>query len=147
MVLQPWSPFRELRRIDVTANRLWRGFGRYAFEATEPDRWSLAVDITEDEDTFFVSASVPGVKPEDIEVTIEDGVLTIKGETASANEVKGEAYRLRERRTGSFHRRLRLPDTVDTDKAATAYTNGVLTVTLPKSEAKKAKRLTVAAQG
>ena len=92
---------------------------------------------------------MPSIKPEDIEVTIESDVLTIKGETDTAEIIKGEdekdeAYRLRERRTGHFYRTLRLPDTLDTDNAATSYENGVLTITLPKSEAKKAKRLTVA---
>ena len=143
MVLQPWSPFRELRRIDGTANRFWRGFGHYPVEGSDPDRWSLALDVIEEEDAILVNASVPGVKPEEIDVTIENDVLTIKGETASTSEVKEDTYRLRERRTGSFHRTLRLPDTVDTDKAATRYENGVLTVTLPKSETKKAKHLTV----
>ena len=145
MVLQSWSPFRELRRMDERMNRLWRGFGHYPVEVSEPERWSLALDVVEEEDVILVNASVPGVKPEEIDVTIENDVLTIKGETASTSEVKEDTYRLRERRTGSFHRTLRLPDTVDTDKAATRYENGVLTVTLPKSEAKKAKRLTVAA--
>lgn len=144
MILQPWSPFRELRRIDDRMNHLWRGFGHYPVDDGEDERWSLAVDVIEEEDKLLVNASVPGIKPEDIDVTIEDDVLTIKGETTTTSEVKEETYRLRERRTGSFYRTLRLPDTVDTDKAATAYENGVLTITLPKAEAKKAKHLTVA---
>jgi HSP20 family protein len=139
------DPFRDLRRFNAAANGQWRGFPRYAVESQEPDHWSLAVDVVEGEDALRVSASIPGIKPEDIEVTIEDDVLTIKGETDTTEEVKEEAYRLRERRTGHFYRTLRLPDTVDMDNAATAYENGVLTITLPKVEAKKAKRLTVAA--
>jgi len=86
---------------------------------------------------------VPGVKPEDIEVTIEDGILSIKGETTEEHEVKEGEYLMRERRSGSFHRSVRLPDTVDADKAETGYANGVLTIKLPKVEAKKAKRLEV----
>ena len=149
MFLQPWSPFRELRRFNRVANRQWRGYPRYAVETPEPDYWSLAVDVVEADDALRVTASVPGIKPEDIEVTVESDILTIKGETDTAEIIEGEEpkevdYRLRERRTGHFHCTLRLPDTLDTDNAATSYENGVLTITLPKSEAKKAKRLTVA---
>ena len=141
MVMQPWNPFRDLRRMDEMMNQLWRGIG--SDNSVGSEQWSLAVDVIEDEDKILVNASVPGIKPEDINVTIEDNVLTIKGETATSHEVNEEHYRLRERRYGSFHRTLRLPDTVDTDKAATRYENGVLTITLPKVEAKKAKRLPV----
>jgi|TARA_B100000809_G_scaffold218949_1_gene225830 HSP20 family protein len=149
MFLQPWSPFRELRRFNRVANQQWRGYPRYAVETPDPDHWSLAVDVVEADDALRVTASVPGIKPEDIEVTIESDILTIKGETDTAEIIEGEepkdeSYRLRERRTGHFYRTLRLPDTLDTDNAATSYENGVLTITLPKSEAKKAKRLTVA---
>ena len=95
-----------------------------------------------------MTASVPGIKPEDIEVTIESDILTIKGETDTAEIIEGEepkdeSYRLRERRTGHFYRTLRLPDTLDTDNASTPYENGVLTITLPKSDEKKVKRFTV----
>ncbi len=149
MFLQPWSPFRELRHFNRAANRQWRGYPRYVVSTQEPDYWSLAVDVVEADDALRVTASVPGIKPEDIEVTIESDILTIKGETDTAEVIEGEepkeeGYRLRERRTGHFYRTLRLPDTLDTDNAATSYENGVLTITLPKSEAKKAKRLTVA---
>ena len=149
MFLQPWSPFRELRHFNRAANRQWRGYPRYVVSTQEPDYWSLAVDVVEADDALRVTASVPGIKPEDIEVTNESDVLTIKGETEIAetikdDDAKDETYRLRERRTGHFYRTLRLPDTLDTDNAATSYENGVLTITLPKSEAKKAKRLTVA---
>lgn len=144
MFLQPWSPFRELRHFNRAANRGWRSYPRYAVESPDPEHWSVAVDVVEGEDALTVTASVPGIKPEDIEVTIEGDVLTIKGETDTAEaDAKDESYRLRERRTGHFYRTLRLPDTLDTDNAATAYENGVLTITLPKTEAKKAKRLTV----
>ncbi len=148
MFLQPWSPFRELRHFNRAAHRQWRGYPRYAVESPNPDHWSLAVDVVEGEDTLTVTTSIPGIKPEDIEVTIEGEILTIKGETDTAEVVEGaepkeEDYRLRERRTGHFLRTLRLPDTLDTDSAATTYTNGVLTIALPKTETKKAKRLTV----
>ena len=82
---------------------------------------------------------MPGVKPDDISVTVENDVLTVKGKTES--EVKDGSYLMRERRSGTFHRTLRLPDTVDVDNADTSYENGVVSITFPKVESKKAKRL------
>ncbi len=147
MVMQPWSPFRELRRMDETMNRLWRGFGRYPGDGDEAEGWTLPLDVIEQEDRILVNASVPGVKPNDLDISIEDNVLTIKGETSATHEVKEETFRLRERRFGSFHRTLRLPESVNSEGAETSYTHGVLTITLPKAEAKKARRLTVSVNG
>jgi HSP20 family protein len=86
---------------------------------------------------------MPGVAPDDIQVSIEDNVLTIKGQTCSDDKIDDGNYLMRERRVGAFHRALRLPDTVDTEKAQPHYEHGVLTVTIPKAESKKARKLTV----
>ena len=139
MVLQRRDPFRELRRLDEVADRFWRGFGigRYT------DSWRVPLDVVQEADNILVHVSVPGVKPEDIQVTIEEGLLTIKGETKTAHEERDGNYLIRERRSGRYHRTLRLPDTVDTDNAESRYEDGVLTVTLPKIEGKKAKRLEI----
>ena len=139
MVLAKWEPFRELRRMDETMDRLWRG----SRSVRRTEGWSVPLDVTQDGDNIVVHGSLPGVKPEDIEVTIEDGLLTVRGETASEREDSNGNYILRERRSGKFHRSLRLPDTVDADSAETRYENGVLAITLPKIEAKKAKRLEI----
>ena len=143
MALQRWYPFAEMRRFHSYFDHQGAsGFpvtGRRAIK----NSWYIPLDAVEDGDDLLVRASVPGVKPEDIEVTIEDGILSIKGETKEEHEVKEGEYLMRERRSGSFHRSVRLPDTVDADKAETGYENGVLTIKLPKVEAKKAKRLEV----
>jgi HSP20 family protein len=108
------------------------------------ESWAIPLDVIARGDEFIVRATLPGVAPEDIQVSIEDNVLTIKGQTAAQiQNGDGGTYLMRERRTGSFHRALRLPDTVDTDKAHPEYQNGVLTVTIPKAEAKKARQLKV----
>ena len=107
------------------------------------DPWSIPVDVTQEGDDIVVRASVPGLKPEDISVTLEDGLLTIEGETKSESEVSESDYLLRERRVGRFRRSLRLPDTADADKAQPSYENGVLTIAVPKQEARKAKRLEI----
>ena len=91
----------------------------------------------------MVRASLPGVDPDEIKVTIEDGALTIDGETKVDDEAKVGNYLIRERRAGSFHRSVRLPDSVDVDQVETNYDEGVLTVAFPKAESKGAKQLTV----
>ena len=143
MALQRWDPFAEMRRFhSYFDGRRPAPFvtGHHAVK----NSWYIPLDAVEEGDDLLVRASVPGVNPEDIEVTIEDGILSIKGETKDEHEVKNGEYLMRERRSGSFHRSVRLPDTVDADKAETGYENGVLTIKLPKVEAKKAKRLEVA---
>ena len=150
MVLQRWDPFLELRRIH---NRLYRP--RLAFKSVvntainEADRreWPIPLDIVQEEDKYVVRASMPGVALENIEVEVDRGVLTIKGRTEAEGEDQDQrkdgGYMVRERRSGSFSRSLRLPDTVDADQAKPNFDNGVLTITLRKLESKKAKHLTV----
>ena len=103
----------------------------------------MPLDVVQEGDNILVHASLPGVKPKDIQVTIENEVLTIAGETRTDHEERNGNYLMRERRVGKFHRSQRLPDTVDTEKAETRYEDGVLTVTFPKVESKRAKRLEV----
>ena len=155
MVLQRRYPLLELRR---TYNRLYQP--RFASQtAITPSitpasgaggrEWSIPLDIVQEEDRYVVRASLPGIAPENIEVSVDHGVLTIKGRTEVDAESDSEDQRedgnyvVRERRSGSFIRSLRLPDTVDADQAEPNYDNGVLTITLPKLESKKAKHLTV----
>ncbi len=141
MVLQRWDPFADIRRMDRVFNRLFDERGRAVGYDDRP--WSIPVDVTQEGDDIVIRASTPGLKPEDISVTLEDGLLTIEGEVASDSEVNEPNYLLRERRVGRFRRALRLPDTADADKAQPSYDNGVLKIAVPKQEARKAKRLEV----
>jgi HSP20 family protein len=149
MVLTRWDPLFEIRRARSLANRRWAGppatpgLTGYS-DAAEQRDWSIPLDIVRDGDNVTVIANLPGVKPEDIDVTIEGGVLTIKAETKSEDEREDGGYAVRERRSGSFQRSLRLSEHVDTDKVEPRYDNGVLTITLPVAESKKAKHLAVA---
>ena len=143
MYMLHYDPFRELRRFHGHRNRGPRGFRPLA----EADRWTLPLDVVEREDGVTVTASVPGIKPEDLEVTIEDNVLTIDGKTESTEETTDERFVIRERRSGAFRRSIRLPEFVNADEAATHYEHGVLTVTLPKAEERKARKLTVSPNG
>ena len=145
MVLRRWEPFRELRSMEDTINRMWRGIGSDAADPTV-EGWSVPLDVVREGDSIAVHASLPGVDPENIDVSVEDSVLTITAATNSDTERKQGEYLMRERRSGSFHRSLRLPDTVDTDMIQPVYKNGVLTITIPKAESKKARRLTVVSE-
>jgi len=147
MVLRRWYPESDLRRMEDRIDRFWRGFGLgEAVSLRQIAPSSMPLDVEETEDEIIVRASLPGVSPDDIEVTTENGVLTIKGESKSENEeTKNGGYIIRERRTGKSHRALRLPDSVDTEKVESNYQHGVLTVTLAKQPAKKAKRVEVRA--
>jgi HSP20 family protein len=107
---------------------------------------TLALDVFESEDDVTVRASIPGVKPEDIDLSVTGEVLTIKGETQEEKEEETGNYHLRERRYGAFQRAVNLPTLVNADKAQATFENGVLTLTLPKVEAVKPKSITIKAK-
>jgi len=140
MVMQRWDPFRELRQMDETMNRLWRGFGGRT-DGTE--EWNIALDVVERSDEIVVKASVPGVKPETIDLAMEDDVLTIRADRKPDFEDEKSVYLIQERPVGSFYRALRLPESVDANKIQSTYENGVLTVNLPKAEEKKRKPIKI----
>ena len=133
--LTRWEPWREL-----TAMR--RAFDRFFDEPYEPrfttpwrmEEFDLMVDVAEDENAYIIKASLPGVKPEDVEVTLQNNVLTLKGEAKADKEIKEERYHLRERSYGSFVRSLILPTNVKADQIEAKHEDGVLIVRLPKME-------------
>ena len=143
MVVQRWDPFRELRQMEDTMNRLWRGFGGTPTASGGVEYWNIPMDVVQKDDIVEVKAVVQGVNIDDIDVSVEDNVLTIKAERKTETEKEDEQYLLRECVTGSFYRALRLPDTVDTEKIESTYDNGVLTVTMPKAEEKKKKQIQI----
>ena len=142
MVLQRWDPFRDLRRVDGLFARQFRDFRHGSGQA---GAWPVPLDITHEDDSVVVEASIPGVKPDEVEVTIEDGRMTIEGKTAVESDESQSGYVVRERRTGRFYRAIRLPETVDADGAESRCENGVLTVTLPKQASQKARKIEVKA--
>lgn len=112
-------------------------------------RWSwspmaeLDLDVAETEEEYLVKASIPGINPDDLDITFTDKILTIKGEFKEEEEKDDVHYHLRERRYGSFSRRLRLPNTIKSDAIEAKYEDGVLTLHLPKTDEVKPKRITV----
>jgi HSP20 family protein len=124
-------------QMENTVNRLLRGWHE------EVEHWSIPLDVVQKTDEVEVKASLPGIKPGEIDIAIEDNVLTIKAESAAENETEEAGYLVRERSFGSFFRALRLPDSVDPDKVSSNYEHGVLKITLPKAEEKKRKQIKV----
>jgi HSP20 family protein len=147
MVLQRFDPFRDLRQMEDTMNRLWRGIGTTHNYREGTEDWNILMDVIQKKEEIDVKASVPGVNPDDIDVTVEDGVLTIRAEKKTETETEDEKYLIRERATGSFYRALRLPDTVDAEKIESHYDNGILTIVMPKAEEKKKKQIQVKVSG
>ena len=141
---EPWSAMRQLQ------NEMSRVFDNAVAGAEDgsnvvTSRWTPAVDIREDAERFVIAADVPGVDPEDIELTMENGVLTIKGErTLEAKDEGDNGYRRVERVCGSFYRRFTLPDTADAEAISANGRHGVLEVVIPKRAALQPKRIAVA---
>ena len=145
-MLQRWDPFSDLRQIQDTMDRMWRQVGtsgRPLRGGTEIEAWAVPLDVIERGEATVVRASMPGVSPDDIDVSIDDNVLTIKGRTADEYGEEQDSYLMRERRTGSFHRALRLPESVDPDRVEPRYDHGILTITIPKPAEKQARQLRV----
>ena len=108
--------------------------------------WTPAVDIAEKDDHFLIKADVPGVDPKDIEISMENGLLTMKGERESETKEDKEGYTRVERSHGSFYRRFNLPETADSEDIAARSNKGVLEITVGKKEAAKPKKITIKVQ-
>ena len=145
--LMRFDPEREFLSLRDAMNRLMeesfvlpsmigevRGSGR---------SWGLAVDMFETTDNLVVKASVPGIKPEQLDVTVQGETLTIKGETQEEQQREQGRYHVRERRQGSFSRSITLPFPIQSDKVQATFENGVLTLTLPKAEEIKPRNIKV----
>jgi HSP20 family protein len=149
--LQPWRPFESFRRdvdrlFDDFAGGTWRSpFGRSLFEPFRRAETAFssvpAVDITQTDKGYEITAELPGMEDKDIEVKLANGVLTIRGEKRDEKEEKNKDYYLRERSFGSFERSFQVPENIDTDKISAGFKKGVLTIMLPKSaEAQRAEK-------
>ena len=134
----PWESLREFRG---EVDRILSG-NAAGYTDTASD-WVPPIDISEGEDAYEVSAEVPGVDPKDIEVSLEDGVLTVKGERTAQGHDEGLGYTRTERMYGSFYRRFTLPDTADADNISARTEHGVLKLHVPKKEKALPKKIAV----
>lgn len=127
------SPFSALNDINRELNRIFDERPFYG-PRTEAANWSPQVDILETDDAFRVVADIPGVKPDDIEISLHKGVLTVKGERDTVNEESNESFTRRERIRGSFMRQFNLPESADEETVSAKSVDGVLEITIPKSK-------------
>jgi len=150
MSLVRYEPFGLLDRFNRELNRLGLNepFLNDTFSGEDnsnvvTSHWRPAVDIKEEENRFLIEADVPGVDPKDIEITMENGVLTVRGERTDETRKEGEGYTRVERVRGNFYRRFSLPDTADAERIEAQGKNGVLEITIPKKEKAKPKRIAI----
>jgi HSP20 family protein len=136
-MLTRWNPFNELFRDE------WWPSGRAGAGAGSWGSFEPAVDVFEEKNAIMLKADLPGMRPEDVEISVDGNVLSIRGERKFEHEEKEEGFRRVERRYGSFHRSFTLPDTVDFDKIDANMSQGTLTVSLPKSPKAQPRRIGV----
>ncbi len=140
-----WDPFAEFAGLRREMDQIFgEFFGRTpATMAATEGLWSPLVDVHETKDSFLLKAELPGVKPEDLQVSVEGDALTLKGERKRETEVKDGQYHRIERSFGRFERVVLLPSIVDQDRVKATYRDGVLEIQLPKKEEAKAKEVKV----
>lgn len=145
-MLMRWNPYREMLSLREQMNRLFdRSFGEVdrEFALTFMNAIGVDMDVVERDDAFVVKATVPGIDAEQLDITLDQNILTVSGEISRDEEQEGELYHLRERRFGRFSRSVHLPAEVDADAVEANLENGVLTVTVPKTEESKPKRIPI----
>jgi HSP20 family protein len=139
-----WEPFRELSSLQTEMNRLFNA----AFDPTATGnggtrRWTPAMDLLETDDQFVLRADLPGMTESDVNIELEDNVLTVSGERKHEHEEKREGFFRVERAFGSFSRALTLPKGVDPEAVSAGFENGVLEVRIPKPEERKPRKITI----
>jgi HSP20 family protein len=146
MSLVTYDPLSLINRMQSEMNDFFRSNGNSVLPSMlEPSAdWMPAVDIKETDKQYLVTVDVPGVDPKDIEITLEDGALVVKGERKSEHEESTEGYKLKECSWGSFERRFGLPNAVNDKDVKAKNKNGVLTVTVAKKKSEKKKRIPIA---
>jgi HSP20 family protein len=150
MAVIRWEPVAELNTIQNEMNRLFNNFfdaptGRSANGTTR--RWIPAMDLAETAENYVLRADLPGLSDEDVNVQLEDNVLTISGERKTEQNTQEEGYHRLERAFGGFSRSLTLPDGVDPDSVRAHFDRGVLEITIPKPEQKKPRQVQIKLAG
>jgi HSP20 family protein len=149
MAIMRYDPFRELAAMQDRLNRIFgEGYGRREDDSFSRGDWIPSVDIFEtDKHEIVIKAEMPGLRKEEIDLRVENNTLTLRGERRREQEVKDEQYHRVERSFGTFSRTFSLPNTVDGNRVAAEYKDGVLTVTLPMREEAKPRQIQVQVQG
>jgi HSP20 family protein len=145
MTLVRWRPLRDIVSIQDEMNRLFNSMMSPSERRSEVEEWIPAVDISETDDSFVVTADVPGMKAEDMKITVANNTLTLKGEKKNVREDKSENYHRIERSYGVFERTFALPSGVESENIRAKYKDGVLELRLPKSKEAKPQEIKVEA--
>ena len=147
MAVVRWEPFRDLLTLQERMNRMfnesYRGRGASEDDWSLGGSWAPAVDIYEHEGNIVLTAELPGVDPKDVDVRVENNVLTLRGERKWNTEVQRENYHRVERAYGSFTRSFTLPNVVDTTNIKADFKDGMLRLVLPKREEAKPKQISI----
>jgi len=136
-----------LRQVEEMFQDLWRSWPQQLEGDGERSFLRPAMDVVENDHDVIIRMDLPGVKPGDVNVEINDNILTITGELGDTVDKEGNRYHYRERSYGHFQRSIRLPNTLDTDKVGADFSDGVLTVTLPKQPQAQPRKIDVKSSG
>jgi len=152
MTLVRWEPVRELTTLQNEMNRLFSSFfdtpaggGNGSTQGLR--RWVPAMDLVETDDHFVLKADLPGLGPDDVNIEVEDNILTISGERKVEHETEREGFHRVERASGAFRRSLTLPEGVDLEDIAASFDNGVLEIRIPKPEERKPRKVSISVGG
>lgn len=140
---EPWNLLNQLQR-ELERKQELGGIPEGAAATSE---WAPAVDIKEEAERYVLLADLPGVNPSNIDVSMENGILTLSGQRDTDAKTQREGYKRIERHYGSFHRRFSLPDTVDAEGISARCTNGVLEIVIPKKSVLQPKKIVVQGEG
>jgi HSP20 family protein len=145
MAIARWRPMRDMVRFQDEMNRLFDDF--FAPPMNRPEwtdgMWNPSVDVSETKDSVVIKAEIPGMTKDDVKISIQDNTITLKGEKKQEKEEKDANYHRIERSYGSFCRSFTLPTAVKADKIKATYKDGILNVTLPKTEEVKPKEIPI----
>src|ERR671918_1386484 len=146
MAITRWDPFRDLMSIQNEMNRL---FGRtYGGDVGETSRgaWTPSLDVYETQEKFVITMELPGVSPDDVDISVEDSTLVVRGERKFYREQDQDSFLRIERRFGEFTRSLTLPSTADAESIQASFDQGVLMIEVPKREEARPRKITIKAK-
>lgn len=146
MNLVKWDPFKELEDVSNRLNRIFRrplARTESGNEMLAMAEWAPSADVTETDTAYLIKAEIPGVKKEDVKVTVQNGMLTMQGERKMEKEEKGKKFHRIERSYGCFSRSFQVPEDADENSVKAEFKDGMLNITLPKSEKAKSKSINI----
>ncbi len=144
MTMMRWEPFKEMMTLRQAIDRLFEdSFVRAPRLWSDSESGDVLLDVYQTPNDLVVKASLPGVRPEEVDISITGDILTIRGEHKEEKEVKDKDYLMKELHYGSFSRSIVIPISVESDKAEAVFENGILTLTLPKAEEVKPKQIKI----